>query len=158
SIEKISKDDVVIHDGTFTSCTQPVPNWSFRIHRGLFHLGHYAHLHGVSLRVRDVPVVYLPWLVWPIKRSPATRLLCPPWGSSRPLGWFAGEALFWELGDHADMTFYGDYYSRAGPAGGAEFRWLPSARGKIYAEVYGLTDRRTGDRRYTATFKGEQPL
>src|SRR5882672_1800837 len=34
TIEKISKDELVLHDATFTACTQPIPYWSFKFRRG----------------------------------------------------------------------------------------------------------------------------
>ena len=155
-IEKVSDDTVILENGEFTSCTQPSPYWAFKIRRGRFHLGHYAYLSGVSLRVRGVPVIYTPYLVWPIKGDRATGLLFPQWGTSRTLGLFAGDQLFWAIAPNADLTFQADYYDLAGPAGGIEFRWFPSARGEIELNGYGLNDRRWDEGRYGASLKGQQ--
>ena len=82
-ITKLDEERVLLEDGTFTSCTQPVPYWSFKISRGLFHLDHYAHLRHVRMNVGTAPVLYLPWMVWPIKGDRATGFLFPEWGASR---------------------------------------------------------------------------
>src|SRR3989441_10529593 len=42
-VEKISKDEMVLYDATFTACTQPVPYWSFKIERALIRQDNYAY-------------------------------------------------------------------------------------------------------------------
>src|SRR5262249_27238799 len=108
-MEKVSEDVVIIHRGVFTSCTQPLPGWAFRIRKGRFHLQHYAHLHGVTMTAGKVPVFYTPWLVWPIKGERAAGLLFPQWGTTSYLGFFAGDQLFLPVADNADLTLQADW-------------------------------------------------
>ena len=103
-IKKLDEEHVLLEKGEFSPCTQPIPYWSFRIGRGLFHLSHYAHLRNVRLNVGRVPVFYLPWLLWPIKGERAAGLLFPQWGSSRKYGFYVGEAFFLPIGRSADAT------------------------------------------------------
>src|SRR4030095_8688850 len=81
-IQKLDEDHIVIEKGTFTSCTQPIPYWSFKVGHGVFHLNHYAHLRHVRMNIGHVPFLYLPYLLWPIKGDRATGLLFPPGGIS----------------------------------------------------------------------------
>jgi len=155
-MDKISDDVVLIRDAVFTSCTQPVPYWSLHIRKGRFHLNHYAYLSGVSMRARGVPFFYTPYLIWPIKGERATGLLFPQWGTSRTLGLFVGEQFFWAMARNADLTVEGDYYEKAGGAGGIEFNWLPSAHGRVVFDAYGLNDQRTNQFRYKTSLRAEQ--
>src|SRR5262245_37364642 len=139
-IQKVDEDHVLIEKGTFTSCTQPIPYWSFRVGRGVFHLQHYAHLRNVRMNIGRVPIFYLPYLLWPIKGDRATGLLFPQWGSSDKYGFFVGDAFFWALARNMDLTLYGDYYTDGGPAAGIEANWLPSSRGRMRLTGYYLWD------------------
>lgn len=158
TIRKLDEDHVLLESGTFTACTQPIPYWSFRVGRGMFHLKHYAHLRHVRMNIGRVPVFYLPWMLWPIKGDRATGLLFPQWGTSRRFGFFAGEAFFWAFADNADLTLYGDYYKLAGPAAGVELNWLPTERGRIRLTSYYLKDTQRGERRYMGRLQFQQPL
>ncbi len=158
AITRLDEENVLLEDGTFTSCTQPVPYWSFRISRGLFHLDHYAHLRHVRMNVGKVPVFYLPWMLWPIKGDRATGFLFPEWGVSHKYGWFLGLPFFWPFADNADVTVFGYWFSRAGPAGGLEANWLPTERGAIKLTGFYLrdTDRQTD--RWTSRLQFRQPF
>ena len=157
-MEKVSEDTVLVHHAVFTSCTQPVPYWSFRVRNGRFHLDHYAWLHGVTMRASHVPVFHTPWLVWPIKGDRATGLLVPHWGTSNYSGFFIGDQFFWPMTDSADLTLQADWHEKSGTGGGIGFNWLPSARGKVALDAYGLNDRQKGDFRYVASLRASQPL
>ena len=74
-VEKTGPDTYVIRDGIFTSCSQPVPDWSFRVREAEIQVEGYAHVHGTSMRVKKVPVLYTPYLLWPVKRDRASGFL-----------------------------------------------------------------------------------
>src|SRR5207247_2060203 len=82
-VEKISKDEMVLYDATFTACTQPVPYWSFKIERALIRQDDYAYLHNPRFKIGHVIVFYSPYLIWPVKSDSASGLLFPEFGFSR---------------------------------------------------------------------------
>jgi lipopolysaccharide assembly outer membrane protein LptD (OstA) len=129
-VQKTESDRYVIVDATFTTCTQPIPYWSFKVARGTIHLDNYAYLHHVSFRVEKVPAFYSPYLVWPIKEDRATGLLFPEFGFSRSRGFVLSNALYWVIRRNMDATFFVDYYALAGFGEGLEYRYVPSAQGK----------------------------
>jgi lipopolysaccharide assembly outer membrane protein LptD (OstA) len=157
-IQKLDEDHVVIEKGTFTSCSQPVPYWSFSVGHGVFHLNHYAHLRHVRMNIGKVPFLYLPWLLWPIKGDRATGILFPQWGTSHKYGTYIGDAFFWALAPNADITLYGDYYWNGGPAAGIEANWLPTERGKVRLTGYFLDDNVRDEQRYMGRLQFEQPF
>ncbi|MGH9796795.1 MAG: LPS-assembly protein LptD [Candidatus Polarisedimenticolia bacterium] len=150
-IEKVSENELVLHEAMFTACTQPIPYWSFRIGHGLLRLGDYAYLHNLSFRVGRVPVFFTPYLVWPIKTDRASGLLFPEFGFSRRGGTVVSNAFYWAIRRNMDATFFLDYMSQAGYGTGLEFRYVPSETGRGHFTGYHIRDqiakeeRRAGD-------------
>jgi lipopolysaccharide assembly outer membrane protein LptD (OstA) len=129
-IQKIDAEHYVIREAQFTTCTQPVPYWSFKVARGTIHLDNYAYLHHVAFRAEKVPIFYSPYLVWPIKEDRATGLLFPEFGYSQTRGFVFSNAFYWAIRRNMDATFYLDYYAKAGLGEGLEYRYVPSSTGK----------------------------
>ncbi|HKY32926.1 MAG TPA: LPS assembly protein LptD [Candidatus Polarisedimenticolia bacterium] len=139
-LERIADDKVVITDGTVTTCTQPTPYWSFHVGRAVLHLDHYAHMRNVAFDVGKVPVIYLPYMVWPMKQDRASGLLLPNLGYSRRRGSFIGNALYLVLGRSQDATLYYDRYGRSGTGLGFEYRFVPSSHGEGMLTGYYVND------------------
>ncbi len=129
-VQKIDQDRYIIVDASFTTCTQPVPYWSFKVSRGTIHLDNYAYLHNVSFRLSKVPAFYSPYLVWPIKAERASGLLFPEFGFSQSRGFVLSNAIYWAIRRNMDATFFLDYYALAGLGEGLEYRFVPSVHGK----------------------------
>ncbi len=141
TLEKISRDELVLHDATFTACTQPIPYWSFKVGRGLLRLNEYAYLHNLSFKVGRVTVFYTPYLVWPIKTDRASGLLFPEFGFSRRGGSVISNAFYWAMTRSMDSTFHFDYFSKAGYGTGLEYRLVPNDRGRVFFTGYYIRDK-----------------
>src|SRR6266705_4272263 len=139
-VEKISKHEMVLHDATFTACTQPVPYWSFKIERALIRQDNYAYLHNARFKIGHVIVFYSPYLIWPVKSDRASGLLFPEFGFSRRSGTILSNALYWAIRRNMDATFYLDYMSLAGYGNGLEYRYVPSENGRGYLTGYFIRD------------------
>ncbi len=139
-IEKISKDELILHDATFTACTQPVPYWSFKVGHGLLRLNDYAYLHNFSFKVKQATVFYTPFMIWPIKSDRAAGLLFPEFGFSRRSGTVVSNAIYWPIRRNMDATAYLDYLSHAGMGEGLEYRYVPSANGSGLLTGYYIHD------------------
>src|SRR5436309_12766679 len=59
-VEKISKEEMVLRDATFTACTQPVPYWSFKVGHGLIRQDDYAYLQNLRFKIGHAVVSYTP--------------------------------------------------------------------------------------------------
>src|SRR6266540_1584411 len=140
SVEKISKDEMVLHDAIFTACTQPVPYWSFKIGSALIRQNNYAYLHNPRFKIGHAVVFYSPYLVWPVKSDRASGLLFPEFGFSRRSGTILSNALYWAIRRNMDATLYLDYMSRAGYGTGLEYRYMPSENGRGYFTGYFIRD------------------
>lgn len=157
SVEKIGDDQLRLRSATVTTCTQPVPYWSFSVSRATLRLEKYAHMWNVRFKTSSLPIVYLPYLVWPIKRGRAAGLLFPEFGSTSNRGEVISQELFVPLGDSADVTLIGRYYADAGLGGGLKANVLPNRRGQIVFDGFLIQDAVADDaERYRATYRQRQ--
>ncbi len=156
TVEKVGKDLVHLEHATVTTCTQPRPYWSFSVSSATIHIDHYARMWNPRLRAGPVPIFYLPYLIWPVKRDRAAGLLFPSFGSSRNRGRVLHEELFLPLGRSADLTLYGEYYSLAGMGWGGQFNIIPNQAGSATFDGFFIQDQVSGTFRYRAAFRETQ--
>jgi len=139
-LERVAEDKVVITSGTVTTCTQPTPYWSFYVSKATLHMDHYAYMRNVSFRASKAPVIYLPYMLWPLKRERASGLLLPNVGYSKQRGSFIGNAFYLVMGRSQDATFFLDKYGQTGTGLGFEYRFVPARRGHGQLTGYYLED------------------
>jgi LPS-assembly protein len=109
----------------FTSCAQIFPRWRITSRKGRIKKDKYIEMSDVLLRIKNVPVFYLPYLRYPLpKDGRATGFLIPGLGGSGLRGTFMQNAFFWALRPNIDMTFSLDYFSRLGVGASDELRYL----------------------------------
>ncbi len=125
-VEKTGPDTYVIHNGVFTSCDQPVPDWSFRVARAEIEVNGYAHAHHTSMLVKKLPILYSPFILWPVRTERSSGFLIPTIGFSQRRGAELGLGYFQTLGRSYDTTFHLDTYSKGYLGIGDEFRYAPT--------------------------------
>lgn len=144
-IRKIGTGWFQVIRGTFTSCNSAVNPWSITVTSAKFHVDHYAFLHNPVFRIRRMPSIYLPYLIWPIKPRRSTGLLIPTVGSSSNKGFTVNTALYLAPADWWDDTIYMDQYDEEGTGLGEEFRYVPSTQ--TYGWFHGYYIRQKSDHR-----------
>ncbi|MDH3627970.1 MAG: LPS assembly protein LptD [Acidobacteriota bacterium] len=154
--EKIGDETIRLRTATVTTCTQPVPYWSFSVSSATIRIDGYARMVNVRLRSGRVPFIYLPYLVWPVKQDRAAGLLMPQFHSSEERGESISQELFIPLGRSADMTVQGRYYTEAGFGAGTEVRFIPNRNGEGYFNGFFINDQVAGKSRYRAQFNQRQ--
>ncbi len=153
---RVGPKRIRVEDAWFSTCTQPVPYWSFRIHRGTFDLGSYAYLPGVAFRAQNLPLFYAPYLVWPIKTGRASGLLFPQFNNSDKLGTSISLPFYWAFADNADVTLFFEGYTRVGVGLGAELNWLPTPGGRAEGRMRWIDDRVRQRSRYRYEWRHRQ--
>jgi LPS-assembly protein len=143
TIEKLDATHYRVEGATFTTCESDddSPPWSFRIRKALIEEEGYGRFHSSAIKVQSVPVFYLPYLLWPIKRDRSPGLLMPGFGYSDQLGTYFGLPVYFPVGRSYDTTLQLDYYSKGLYGIGSEWRWAPkaSAQGQIF--MYTIWDK-----------------
>jgi LPS-assembly protein len=124
SVEKESAVRYSLRKARVTSCAQPVPRWEFSFSRANLLAGDYVEMWNAVLRIKNVPVMYLPYLRYPLERQRATGLLMPKIGLSGPKGMMYAQSFYWAMARNMDATAGFDYYLSRGLGLGLEYRYL----------------------------------
>ncbi len=136
-IEKIGPKKYKITNGGFSTCVQPTPRWDLNAGTVILNVDHYTLLKQAVLRVKGVPMMYLPILYYPTKKEDrATGFLIPTYGSSSLRGQSIHNAFFWAINRSQDATLLHDWSSKTGQGVGSEYRYNAGAGdGNIRAYV-----------------------
>jgi lipopolysaccharide assembly outer membrane protein LptD (OstA) len=97
-LEKTGPDRYKITKGGFTTCVQPTPRWELVAGSASINVGEYAILRNAVMRVKDVPIFYLPIMYYPIQGDDrSTGFLLPVYGRSTYQGQSVSNAFFWAV-------------------------------------------------------------
>jgi LPS-assembly protein len=138
TIEKLGPKTYRITRGGFTTCVQPTPRWEMVSTSVTLTLEKRAVLTNMVLKVKDVPVFYLPAMYYPInKEDRATGFLIPIYGSTDVKGQTLNNAFFWAINRSQDATLYHNFYSKTGQGFGGDYRYIqsPGSSGSMQASI-----------------------
>lgn len=139
-IAKVGPRTFTLEGASLSSCEGAHPAWEFRFTRGRVTLDDYARLTAVHWRLGGVPLLYLPYMLWPALRDRASGFLIPAIGYSSSRGGLLGLSYFQTLGRSADATFLLEPYSK-GPIGmGVELRARASEGTAFEGTYYAARD------------------
>jgi len=109
----------------------------------------------VRLEFKGVPIVYTPWISFPVGDQRKSGLLFPTIGNSGRTGTQIAVPWYWNIAPNYDATFIGRYYSSRGPRIDPEFRYLTErSRGILQAE-YLPNDSETNQARSYALIRND---
>ncbi len=150
--EKLSEDKYKIDKGSLTTCDTRIPDWRFRGSDVKITPDEFLTAWNVIFYIKDIPVLYSPYIALPIKTKRQTGFLIPRVGYSTNEGFKIKEAFFWAIADNMDATIYADYRSEKGLGTALEFRYVlsPYSRGNLYTNYVNewLTGREKWEGRY----------
>ena len=135
-IEKVGADKYRINKGGFTTCVQPTPRWEIVAGRATVNLNDYVVMRNAVVRVKNVPVFYLPIMYYPIQEDGrATGILLPTYGTSTYAGSSISNAFFWAINRSQDLTVFHDFFFTGSTGVGGEYRYLfgPRSQGNFRA-------------------------
>ncbi len=124
SIDRKSQDLFGFKKANFTTCTQRIPRWQFSCSRANLKKDDYMEMWNVFLKVKKIPVFYLPYMRYPLNKQRATGFLMPQSGYSGQKGAFYSQSFYWAIKRNMDATFNIDYFGDRGLGGGLEYRYL----------------------------------
>ncbi|SDS44671.1 LPS-assembly protein [Halopseudomonas sabulinigri] len=131
------RDDAVIvmTDGSYTTCEPGENTWS--LHSKDIELDRekgWGEAKHVTLKVKDVPVFYSPYLYFPLDDRRQTGLLTPSISHSTDNGTEIETPYYINIAPDYDATLYPRYLSERGMQLEGEFRYLkPDNEGKLSA-------------------------
>ena len=141
-IEKLDETHYRIDHATFTTCaTDGKPPWSFHVRKAKVEQEGLGRFSSSAMKIRGVPVFYMPYMVWPIKQERAAGLLFPRFGYSNTRGFNFGLPLYIPIGRSYDTTIFADYYAKGYFGLGNSWRWAPVAGARGDFNAYAIWDR-----------------
>lgn len=123
-IEKLSEERYRVENGFFTTCEGRVPAWKFGASNVKVTREGFARAKHVRFYLKDLPVFYLPYVVYPVKTKRSSGFLLPMAGYSSDRGAQISLAYYQVLGQNQDATLYLDHFSNMGIGTGMEYRYI----------------------------------
>ena len=144
-VERVSLDTIVATNVQVTACDEDVPKWSFHAAKARIKTGDRVRVYSPKLRLKDIPVFYLPYASVSIKpRDRASGFLTPTFGGSGAKGVRLSTAYYQTLGRSADFTFRSDIYTQRGLGFGGDLRTRANSRSYLNFGFYAVKDRMFG--------------
>jgi LPS-assembly protein len=140
-------------DASYTTCVAPHPDWYLRGEElEVDNLRKVGTARRVSVHFLDVPVLYAPWLQFPLSNERKSGFLTPTLGSTGVRGFEATTPYYLNLAPNYDATITPRLMTKRGLQLGAQFRYLLGepedlfcvAAGEMNAEIL-PHDRATGE-------------
>jgi LPS-assembly protein len=123
-ITKIGEDEYRLEHGSFTSCDGDHPSWKFTASDLDVTLEDIARGRNAVFYIKDVPVFYTPYILFPVKRERQSGFLFPRIGSSTQKGLNLDIPYYWAISPSQEATFDLDLQSRRGAGTGVEYNYL----------------------------------
>ncbi|HEX6136854.1 MAG TPA: LPS-assembly protein LptD [Casimicrobiaceae bacterium] len=146
-------------DASYTTCVAAHPDWYLRGDElEVDNLRKVGTARRVSVHFLDMPVMYAPWLQFPLSNERKSGFLTPTLGSTGVRGFEATAPYYLNLAPNYDATITPRLMTKRGLQLGAQFRYLlgdaPAAQasGEMNTEVL-PNDRATGERRYALAWQ-----
>ncbi|HYQ48731.1 MAG TPA: LPS assembly protein LptD [Thermodesulfovibrionales bacterium] len=124
-LERISENEFSSKDeARITTCDGIPAAWCFRGRDVYLSAGDKMTAHAATFRVRDVPVLYTPYLMAPALTERQTGFLMPTISNSTSRGFGLNLPFFWAIDENRDATFVLDSYAKRGIGTGVEYRYV----------------------------------
>lgn len=122
-IQKTGPNTYSASRATITTCDGPKPDWRFTGKDLDITVEGYGTARHAAFWAGRVPLLYTPYLVFPVKTNRQSGLLMPEFTFSSRNGFQYLQPFFWAINTSHDATFYGEYISERGLRLGAEYRY-----------------------------------
>ena len=144
-IMKTGEDTYFIEQACLTTCEPTRPDWSFTGSNVHVTVEGYGIVKHAAFRVRNIPVLYIPFFIFPAKTERQSGLLPPHIEYSSRNGFEYMQPFFWAISDHSDATFYYHHIQNRGEKAGFEYRYMLSGRSRGTLMFDGFEDRKVDD-------------
>ena len=157
---KIEKTGATTYKGkrvAVTACDGDKPDWKISGRDLDMSIGGYGQVKHAVLWLKEIPVFYTPFFVFPVKLKRQSGFLSPQFNFSKRKGIMFEQPFFWAITDSVDMTLNGQYMEKRGVMTGMEFRYAASPLSKGTFLVDYLKDHETDPRGMSDDWGYEDP-
>jgi LPS-assembly protein len=122
-----------LKDGTYTTCEPNSNAWEIKGNNiTLNPATGFGTATNATLRVKDIPVLYTPYIYFPIDSRRQSGFLPPSFSSGSKTGFMLVTPYYFNLAPNYDATLYPRFMAKRGTMMEGEFRYLtPSSEGQF---------------------------
>lgn len=155
-IEKINGTITHLDQATFTTCPAPKPAWQLSAHKvELNSASGIGQAYDVKVEFKGVPLLYSPWLSFPIGDRRKSGFLAPSIGHSGQSGAEISIPYYWNIAPNQDATITPRLLSKRGLQLNGEYRYLTASSHGTIGASYLPDDRRYGGSRSLFSFNDQ---
>jgi LPS-assembly protein len=133
SVNQNSKGEVELRRVSYTTCAGDRPDWQLIASRITLNLDNERGVgHGARVEFKGIPVLYVPWISFPLSSRRQSGFLYPTFGTSSLNGVTLSLPYYLNLAPNHDLTLTPTIYTKRGMQLGSEFRFLqPAGHGTV---------------------------
>jgi len=115
TILKVGEKVLNVKEGSFTTCSLKPPHYDFYSKRMKVYGNDMVVCEPVVLKIQTIPVFFVPFWFFPIKKGRHSGFLFPKIGKGSGEGrYIRNLSYFWATNDYSDVTFTFDLYEKKG--------------------------------------------
>lgn len=122
SLSRIGPNTYVGENAEYTTCRDCPESWSIFGSRVHITVGNYIQIWKAYIKVNGVVVMFVPYIILPIKKDRETGLLFPRFGFELEEGAYYNQPWFWAISRSADLTLTPGIQGRRGWTNEFEYR------------------------------------
>ena len=139
--EKQPGQNYTVTNGSFTTCTckgGESPSWSVRGQHVTLDLEGYGRINDGTFAVKNVPILYIPYGIFPVRRERQSGFLFPRFGYSNRRGFQIEQPFFIDINKSHDATISVDLETAARIGALAEYRYAlsPDTLGEVSGSYF----------------------
>ena len=144
----------------YTTCPVPRSDWFLRVSElEIDNTKNMGTAYNSAVYFLGVPILYSPYMSFPLNNARTTGFLAPTLGTSGKSGFEFSLPWYWNIAPGRDATFTPKLLSKRGILLGGEFRYLEPRWGTGIVETEFLPNDKIAERdRYFLSLKHSQPL
>jgi LPS-assembly protein len=139
-LEKTGDEQYHVERASFTTCDGDKPSWRFDARDLVVTLDEFATARDAVFYVGDIPLLYTPYLIFPVKTDRQSGLLLPRIGQSSKKGFYIDQPYYWAITPSQDVTFDLDLESSRGVGGGVDYRYMRARGSEGRLQGFGIYD------------------
>lgn len=141
---KTGKQTYIFKDGVFTTCRCPDRDarepWQVSAAEADLEVEGYAITRNTTFDILGVPVLWLPWFIYPLKTERQSGLLFPEFKLSGRNGFEVAQPIFLTLGDPVNLTLTPTWLQKRGVLADVELEYVLAEQSKGEFDAWYIHD------------------
>lgn len=121
-MKKVSETEFFTEEAEFTTCRDCKESWTVYGKKIHLTINEYVRISHAEVRVKGINILYVPYLVLPVKSERESGLLFPRFYQRRNEGMAFEQPFFWAIDEDKDLTFKPLLFGERGYGTDIEYR------------------------------------